>query len=93
MKLLLYLGFMVIALAASFSAGKYILKATKKLSLSLLSVLFSSAIILSFASCWWLLTEDDGISQGLGILYYTIAFFIINLMNMIICFKSRTQNQ
>ncbi|MEN2767548.1 hypothetical protein [Ornithinibacillus xuwenensis] len=33
----------------------------------------SNLIIFTIASVWWVLTETDGISQGLGIHYYSIA--------------------
>lgn len=42
-----------------------------------------NGLILGIASMWWFFTEIDGISQALGILYYSIALVVISIINII----------
>lgn len=45
---------------------------------------FTNIVILGFAIVWWFLTETDGISQGLGVIYYCIAMALITLVNLVV---------
>jgi hypothetical protein len=51
---------------------------SKSTWLSLTTGVLANLIIFTIASVWWVLTETDGISQGLGIHYYSIATVVIS---------------
>lgn len=84
MKLLLFFGIIVLAIGLSVFASFYLYKKTNKLLTSWLGAVITSIIILFLGSVWWFLTETDGISQGLGILYYSIAAGILAVVNLLV---------
>lgn len=84
MKLVIYFGLMVVSLIVSVFFGRFQLKKSKKFWISFLVAFVLNVVILSIGSIWWFVTETDGISQGLGILYYCIAMGVIGIIDLIV---------
>jgi peptidoglycan/LPS O-acetylase OafA/YrhL len=83
-KLVIYFGLMFVSLVVSVLLGYFQMKRTNKVWLSFLLALLSNIVILGIASIWWFFTETDGISQGLGVLYYCIVTGVIGIIDLII---------
>jgi hypothetical protein len=75
---------MIISLFISIKFGRIQLKKINNLLIASLSAVFLNVIILALASLWWFFTETDGISQGLGVLYYIIAMGVIAVIDIIV---------
>jgi hypothetical protein len=84
MKLVIYFGLMIVSLIVSVYSGHFQMKRTNKFWLSFLTAYLSIILILGLGSIWWFLTETDGISQGLGVLYYCISAGVIGIINLIV---------
>jgi hypothetical protein len=84
MKLVIFFGVMGISLVLSLLLGRYLLKRYNNLWKPLLISVLTNIVILGLGSVWWFLTETDGISQGLGVLYYCIAMVAIAVINLIV---------
>ncbi|WP_449621482.1 hypothetical protein [Robertmurraya sp. Marseille-Q9965] len=82
MKLVIYFGLMVISLLVSILLGQFLLRKTKKLWIAFILSFLLNVVILGLGSVWWILTETDGISQGLGGLYYCIAMGGIGIIDL-----------
>ncbi|MDN4494487.1 hypothetical protein [Ureibacillus aquaedulcis] len=91
MKLVIYLGLMIVSLIVSLFSGQFQMKRTNKFWLSFLISFLINVVILGLGSYWWFLTETDGISQGMGVLYYCLAMVVIGIVDLIALsvFKSR----
>jgi hypothetical protein len=94
MKLVVYFGLMILSLLISIKLGKIQLKKINNLLIVSLSAVFINVTILALASLWWFFTETDGISQGLGVLYYIIAMGVIGIIDIIVLsvFKSKIKS-
>lgn len=88
MKLILYIGLMVLAYIASLRLGQYMLKKDHLGKSILFSVLLNS-VILGSGCMWWFLTETDGISQMLGVIYYGVALIVISVINVMVLCRSK----
>ncbi|WP_042146114.1 hypothetical protein [Paucisalibacillus sp. EB02] len=86
MKLVLFLGLILICMIASVLLAYVWMKKTNKFWLTFIFVVILNAIILGLGSLWWFLTEIDGVSQGLGVIFYGIAFLIINLIDLMVLY-------
>jgi hypothetical protein len=84
MKLVIYFGLMIVSLIVSLFSGHVQMKRTNRFWLSFLTAFISNILILGLGSIWWFLTETDGISQGLGVLYYCIAMGVIGIVDLIV---------
>ncbi|RTR29604.1 hypothetical protein EKG37_15025 [Robertmurraya yapensis] len=84
MKLVIYFGLMIISLFVSIFFGRFLLRKTKKLWIAFIISFLLTVFILGLGSIWWILTETDGISQGLGGLYYCIAMGGIGIIDLIV---------
>uniref|UniRef100_A0A1S2L4B8 Uncharacterized protein n=2 Tax=Anaerobacillus isosaccharinicus TaxID=1532552 RepID=A0A1S2L4B8_9BACI len=84
MKLFIYFGLMIISLAVSLIIGRLQMKRTEKFWIPFLSGFLLNIAILGIGSIWWFLTETDGISRGLGVLYYCIAMGVIGVVVLIV---------
>jgi peptidoglycan/LPS O-acetylase OafA/YrhL len=84
MKLVLFFAFMLFSLVLSLLIGRYSLKNSTNLWKPFMYSVLTNIGILGFASAWWFLTETDGISQGLGVIYYCIAMALISLVNLVV---------
>lgn len=83
MKLVLFFAFMLFSLVLSLLIGRFSLKNSTNVRRPFMYSVLTNIIILGFASVWWFLTETDGISQGLGVIYYCIAMALISLVNLV----------
>jgi hypothetical protein len=94
MKLVIYFGLMFFSLVVSFILGKFLLGKTKHVGKSILIAFLANVMILGLGCFWWFMTETDGISQGLGMLYYSIAMGVIGIIDLIalIVLKNNTTN-
>lgn len=81
---------MIISLVTSIYFGRLIIKRSNKFGLSFLMAFILNVVILGLGSIWWFLTERDGISQGLGVLYYCIAMGVISVINFIVLSFSKS---
>lgn len=94
MKLVIYFGLIIISLIVSVFFGQFQIKRVNKFGVALLTAFLSNIVILGSGSIWWFLTETDGISQGLGVLYYCIALGVIGIIDLIeILIIKRKQNK
>lgn len=84
MKLVLFFAFMLFSLVLSLLIGRFSLKNSTNLRRPVMLSVFTNIVILGIASVWWFLTETDGISQGLGVIYYCIAIALISLVNLVV---------
>lgn len=84
MKLAIYFGLVIFSLIVSVFFGHFQMKRTNKFWLSFLIAFITSIVILGLGSIWWFLTEIDGISQGLGVLYYCIVIGINGIINLVV---------
>lgn len=84
MKLVLFFAFMLFSLLLSILIGRLSLKRSTNLWRPFMYSVLTNIVILGFASVWWFLTETDGISQGLGVIYYCIAMALISLVNLVV---------
>lgn len=84
MKLVIYFALMIVSLIVSVFLGHFQIKRTNKFWLPFLTAFLSNIVILGSGSIWWFLTETDGISQGLGVLYYCIAMGVIGIIDLIV---------
>lgn len=93
MKLAIYFGLVIFSLIVSVFLGHFQMKRTKKFWLSFLIAFITSIVILGLGSIWWFLTETDGISQGLGVLYYCIAMGINGIINLVVLSVIKGKNK
>ncbi|MFC0475775.1 hypothetical protein ACFFHF_11025 [Robertmurraya beringensis] len=84
MKLILFFALMLFSLVLSLLVGRLSLKNSTNLWRPFMYSVFTNIVILGLASIWWFLTETDGISQGLGVIYYCIAMALISLVNLVV---------
>lgn len=84
MKLVIFFGLMIVSLLISLLLGLILLKKYNNIRKPLLLSILTNIVILGIGSVWWFLTETDGISQGLGVLYYCIAMAVIAVINLIV---------
>jgi hypothetical protein len=84
MKLVIFFGLMIISLVISLLLGQFLLKRYNNLLEPLLLTVLTNIVILGLGSVWWFLTETDGLSQVLGVLYYCITMVIIAVINLIV---------
>jgi len=75
---------MIVSLLISLLLGLILLKKYNNIRKPLLLSILTNIVILGIGSVWWFLTETDGISQGLGVLYYCIAMAVIAVINLIV---------
>ena len=84
MKLVMFFGLMIVSLVMSLLLGRILLKRYNNLRKPLLLSILTNIVILGLGSIWWFLTETDGISQGLGVLFYCIAMAVIAVIDLIV---------
>lgn len=84
MKLAIYFGLMIFALGVSLFLGHFLMKKNNKILVSFLIAFLSNVVILGLGSVWWFFTETDGLSQGLGVIYYCIAIGVISIIDLIV---------
>jgi hypothetical protein len=48
-----------------------------------IKAIFINFMILGLGSIWWFLTETDGLSQGIGIMFYFGSMVVLSIINMI----------
>ncbi len=84
MKLILFCGLILLALITSiiFSLNNY--RNSKRAIKSIIKALLINLIILGIGSIWWVITESDGISQGIGVTIYLGSIIGISLINTVI---------
>ncbi|WP_010095347.1 hypothetical protein [Ornithinibacillus scapharcae] len=82
MKIVFFFGLMVMAFFISIYLARFLVRKTYKIQIALIIILIVNIIILGLGSLWWLVTETDGISQGIGIIMYGFAFVVINLISL-----------
>lgn len=83
MKLALFFALMFFSLFTSLLIGRFSLRGSSSLWKSFLYAVLTNIFIVGLASVWWFLTETDGLSQGLGVLYYCLALVVISIINFI----------
>ncbi|WP_027409733.1 hypothetical protein [Anoxybacteroides tepidamans] len=84
MRLILYWGVIVLSFGISLSVGLLQLKRKQQLFRSFFLAFFVNTAILAGGGIWWFFTETDGLSQGLGVLYYGAAAAIIAVVDLIV---------
>ncbi|WP_349408532.1 hypothetical protein [Pseudalkalibacillus sp. SCS-8] len=84
MKLVIFFGLMIVSLLVSVIWGQLQLRKTNKFWTSFITAFLLNVVILGLGSIWWFVTETDGISQGLGVLYYSIAIGVIGIINLFV---------
>jgi hypothetical protein len=83
MKLIIFFGLIVFSLLGSLILSKKDLKYRKKPVAAITKALLVNIVILGLGSIWWVLTETDGISQGIGVMIYLGAIVGISLIDMV----------
>lgn len=86
MKLVVFWGLIFLSLFSSLALGWNNLKNDKKPMKAIIKAIIVNIIILGIGSIWWLLTESDGISQGIGIMIYLGSIVGISLIDTVVIY-------
>lgn len=86
MKLIIFLGLIVVSFCASLVYGINDLKYTMTPLSAIFKTLIINITILGSGSIWWFVSETDGISQGIGVMIYLGSIVAIVLIMTVIIF-------
>jgi hypothetical protein len=93
MKLIMYFSLMLVSLIVTILFGRNQLKkSNNRLWRAFIKSFVLTVTILGLGSVCWFFTETDGISQGLGVLYYVVAIGVISVINIISLNLSRSKD-
>lgn len=84
MKLLFYIGFILLALFISICLPRVLFRMISKTQTVFIVILLVNIMILGFGSLWWFHTETDGISQGIGLIVYGLAFVVMDIIALLL---------
>ncbi|MGK0466228.1 hypothetical protein [Clostridium sp.] len=89
MKLFVFWGLIVVSIYGSLTLGLNDIKNNKKPMNAIIKAILVNVIILGIGSVWWILTESDGISQGIGVMIYLGSIVVISLIDTIVIYIGR----
>ncbi|GAA0337833.1 hypothetical protein GCM10008967_30120 [Bacillus carboniphilus] len=83
-RMIMFFGLMIISLILSIGTALWVIIKTHNFWQSTIIGTVITITILGCASYWWFETDTDGISAGLGVIYYLIAMGVTILLNFIV---------
>jgi hypothetical protein len=86
MKLIVFWGLILLSLFASLVLGWNNLMNYEKPMKAIIKAITVNIIILGIGIIWWILTESDGISQGIGVMTYLGSIIGILLIDAVVIY-------
>lgn len=92
MEVLLFYSSILMVLIITIGFGIFRFKHSKNIINSFLQSTILSLLLFIVLSWWWKASQTDGLSEGLGIMYYSIAFGGIIFINFIVLYVIRSKH-